>query len=158
MGHYIEYVFSGKLPTHNLAAVMTFGSQACRRLELLAELYVLGERMLNPKYQNDVIKELFRLEYFLARTGYMMFTPFTSTLPVNIFYQGTTATSPARRLIVEFATGNAVKHWLREDGLDPNFLLDFSRALLERVHAQKSVRDFHQPCLKAEDYLLSEDD
>jgi hypothetical protein len=158
MQHYIEYVFSGKPPTHSLSASMTtFGPEPWRRAQLLASLYVLGERMLNPRFQNDVIKELFRLNHFEAGTGNRMFTPFTSASPVNIIYQGTTESSPARRLMVDFATGYALQHWLLDDGLDPTFVLDFTWALLRKVHSQQSVRDFCWPPLKAGDYLVCED-
>jgi hypothetical protein len=86
MEHYVEYVFSGKLPTHDVAAKITFSHEPYRRAELLASLYVLGERMMNPKYQNDVIKELFRLRHFETITGPRMFTSFTGASPVNIIY------------------------------------------------------------------------
>jgi hypothetical protein len=59
--------------------------------------------------------------------------------------------------MVDFAIGYALQHWLIDDGLDPTFVLNFTRALLRKVHSQQSVRDFCQPPLKAGDYLMCED-
>lgn len=135
MEYYIEHVFSGKLSTHHVEAIITFTAEPYRRAKLLARLYVLDERMLNPRFQNDVIKELFRLCHFETIFGPRMFTPFTGASPVNVIYQGMTKSSSARRLMVDFAIGYALQHWLIDDGLDPTFVLNFTRALLRKVHS-----------------------
>jgi hypothetical protein len=61
MRHYIEYVYSGKPPTHDLTVASEARSIFSRHYPLLAEIYVIAERRLDAKCQNVIIRELIRL-------------------------------------------------------------------------------------------------
>jgi hypothetical protein len=95
MAYYIQHLYGGKLPTHLMSEAPNCEIDN-HPYVLLARMYVLGERMLDPKFQNVVIYELFRLAR-LDKTG----TPHkhTGLLPchshINIIYQGTTSKFPA---------------------------------------------------------------
>jgi hypothetical protein len=105
MEYYIEHMYGGKLPTHTLQSERKQTYSKPSHLELLASLYVLGERMLDPKYQNTIIHELLRLIHHHSGFG-GSYTSFPGTKTMNIIYQRTTAGSPARRMMVDFVTNS----------------------------------------------------
>jgi hypothetical protein len=156
MQHYVEHVYGDELPTHSL----THGDSCTiedTHYNMLAQLYILGERMLNVKYQNTIIRELLRLRHLdHGLTALQTVNYYPGSVCINTLYQGTTSLSPARRMMVDFVILHGNERLL-DQVLDPNFLVDFSKTFISGVKAQKSVGDFRLVSLKAEDYLVSED-
>jgi hypothetical protein len=151
MQHYISYLYGGKLPTHYQVDGSPYTAD-CNLSELLAQLYVLGERLLNAKYQDTIIHEIFRLSkiaYGPQKVTYYLGTPF-----VNVVYQGTTSQSPARRMIVDVAVYHDSKAWLNK-GRDAGFFFDLSKALFQKMMDQVTVRDFRLDPMEVDDYLMS---
>jgi hypothetical protein len=151
--YYIEnVVHGGRLPTHNVTAgpFCTIGEL---HYPLLARLYVLGERLLNAKYQNLVIQEIFRLSQL--RCGPDRIQVFPSSPAVKLIYQGTTPDSPARRLMVDLAVHYSDETWF-DAGNDHEYSVDCNKALMQVKNAQKRDRDFRLVPLKVEDYLVCE--
>jgi len=108
---------------------------------ILAKVYVLGEELMDSKFKNDV------LDTIIATATEARSFPVGKA--VAIIYQGTTSSSPARRLIVDFYTGLANnKTWT--DGLKDcpkDFLVDAMKALVTR-----RARDEKRPWV--EDFRL----
>jgi hypothetical protein len=155
MGYYIEHLDGFDLPTRKLATGPP--NQDCEQFpyELLATLYVLGERMLDSEYRNKIIHEFFRLVDFNHFDDNVDSWPGAG--PVNIIYKGTTAESPARRMMVDFAVTHSYVDGLeRYAAMNHAFLFDFSKCLLQRVEDQEDIRDFRGYPLEAEDYLVAD--
>lgn len=69
----------------------------------LANSYVLGEKLIDRRYQNAVLDTI--LSYCIERGT------FPSNVVVRIIYRGTPPSSPARRLLVDFWTWEATLVW-----------------------------------------------
>ena len=65
----------------------------------LAKLYVMGEELMDTKFQNDI------LDTIIATSNKSCYLPIGQ--PVAIIYAGTPAKSPARRLMVDFCVYSA---------------------------------------------------
>jgi hypothetical protein len=156
MQYYIGHLYGAKLPTHDLSAGIICTLKD-KHYGMLADLYVLAERMLDAKYQNAIIREFFRLVHlvFGPPETKSRYYPVGEAVN-NIIYGGTTLASPARRMLVDWSTSHGSKSWL--NGVtNPEYLLDLSKALFEKLLAQKSVNDFRLVHMKVEDYLVCED-
>lgn len=151
MQHYIEHVYSGSLPTHSLKTGNFTEHDSNEHYNSLARLYVLGERVLNAKCQNAIIREIFRISKLQCEASDRSMFP--DSQAITIICQGTTPESPARRLTVDFAVCHSNEAWF-EDIDDHGYLLDFSKALVRKVEDQKSVRDFRDVTLKAKNYFV----
>jgi hypothetical protein len=69
----------------------------------LARLYVLGEKLVDAKFQEAVLKELIKNVRELEK--------YPSTETIKIIYNGTTEGSPARHLLVDFYACRASAKW-----------------------------------------------
>ncbi|CAN9390240.1 unnamed protein product [Alternaria alternata] len=101
-------------------------TQKGKRHGFLSELYVLGERLMDIAFQDVIVAAIIR------------FSIGSNIFPVNdaiqTIYTGTPATSPARRLLVDFWVFNAVPAY---DGLEnltketcPEFVNDLVHELI----------------------------
>lgn len=149
MQDYIGHLYGVKLPTR----VLVTGSCEVNdgHYEALGRLYVLGERMLDTKYQNKIICEFFRL------TQVCNYYPVGSC--INVIYEGTTPESPARRMLLDFATEHGSESWFDtalHTAPGQEYLLDLSKALFQEMAARESANDFRRLPMKAEDYFVSE--
>ena len=152
MGYYVEHMFGLAPPTRVLTEKSQCLPNFSHHFKLLAELYILGERRLDAKYQNVIVRELVRVGRLGGRIP--------GSEVVNIIYQGTTKDSPARRMVVAYAMGCPSDYWYQDvniDGVDAEFWRDLSKALLQRIAKHRSANDFRNSPVKAEDYLASED-
>lgn len=144
---YLSFVYEQKLPTQSMAA----GDEVRvnKPWSTLAELYLLGERVMDTKVQHAVVKELLRLCYLKDSKGGRWF-PTRGT--VTRIYDDTPAGSPARRPMVDLRVSNANENWLNFDN-HPEFLADRSKVLLEKVSIPAASRsfDFRMRILVAED-------
>jgi hypothetical protein len=151
MPYYFDHVYFGKLPTE-IYTTASLGLKKELGYKLLAQLYVLAERMLDSKCRNRILREFLRLRDLKCTTG-ETWNP--TEIPVNIIYQGTTSGSPARRLLVDIHASYARENWYPEDvNVAPAFLLDLLRKLLHDVEAFKTVGEFRRVDLEAEGYRI----
>jgi hypothetical protein len=155
MQHYIEHLYGAKLPTHDLSAGIICTLKG-KHYEMLADLYILAERMLDAKSQNAIIREFFRLVRLMFGPPETKYRYYPVGEAVNIIYGGTTPASTARRMLIDWSTSYGLKAWLN-GATNPEYLLDLSKALFEKLLAQKSVNDFRLVHMKVEDYLVCED-
>jgi hypothetical protein len=154
MQHYIEHLYGAKLPTNEHVAGSLCTADSYKYV-LLAQLYVLGERLLNAKYQNAIIHEIFRLSHVLC--GLEIGRRFPAGCAVDIIYGGTTSGSPARRMLVDFATAYGHESWHIALNPDSEYWRDLSKALFKKLAAQKTMNDFRNAPMAVEDYLVSEE-
>ncbi|KAH7085231.1 hypothetical protein BKA63DRAFT_559873 [Paraphoma chrysanthemicola] len=90
-----------------------------------AELYVLGERLMDLEFQDAIMSAM------IARCE----IDWPSNIEVCIIYEGTTAASPARRLMVDIFCREGDEDWIdSEDGdkLPIDFHRDLARALMKK--------------------------
>jgi hypothetical protein len=152
--YYIEHVVhGGRLPTHNVNAGPPTSINHADHL-LLAGLYVVGETFLNAKYQNKILQEFLRLTTLQYGPSLRRFYPTREC--VNVIYRGTATDSPARRMMVDFATGSGGETWLEYPNPDPRYLQDVAKAYMQKTNAQETVRDFRDVHMTAEDYVVYE--
>lgn len=72
---------------------------------------------------------------------------------INIYYEDTGAGSPARRLIIDRCVSCGNENWLAEEGYHPEFLMDLSKALLEKARMEKRYADYRYLPMVADTYL-----
>jgi hypothetical protein len=153
MGYYVEHMHGLPPPTHALGEKSHYRvPEITEHYKLLAELYVVGERRMDAKYQNQIIQELFRLVQLTGKSP--------GTDYANIIYQGTTAESPARRVAVDYAARCVGDYWYRDiDDKVPHaeFWCDLSKVLLQRVAKHSLASEIRGASLEAKDYLVGED-
>jgi hypothetical protein len=118
MTRYLSFVYSEKLPTTHLnpsvPSHLILPSQSS-----VADLYVLGTRMLDMSMKKAALEEVVRLSEIIC--------PWSRT--VNIIYSGTCEGDPARRLMVDLYAKKARGHWLSL-GYNQTFLLELAQRLL----------------------------
>ncbi|KAM0701519.1 hypothetical protein Q7P35_009770 [Cladosporium inversicolor] len=147
MVYYIEHVYSNKLPT-DVYATTSPGEDKAQGYKLLAQIYVVAERLLDSDCRNRILQEFLRFRNLLCTTGHR-WNP--TCVPINIIYEGTTPGSPDRRLLVDIHAGYARGDWYPRDiTLDPSFLMDLVCRLLRNVETFKTVEYFRQIGLKKE--------
>ena len=115
---YVNWVYFGtiKLSKEDINDVYT----------ALAKAYVLGEELMDVKFKNDVLDTIIDVLWKLDDW------PFGE--PVAIIYNGTTETSPARRLMVDVCAYYISIHSSRTQefkNCPKDFLLDAMKALAE---------------------------
>lgn len=151
MSHYLNYTYSQTLPTSIFVKDFTgtFGEESADYYELLASLYVLGDRMLDQAIGAAVIKEIVRLTTLTCRDGLKYFP---TKQAGNIIYRGTTDNSPARRLIVDIQVRFGTQKWLAVD-CEAALLFDVARQLYQKMESNLSYGTFRSVALNSEHYL-----
>ena len=151
MAYDIEFVYFSKLPT-DIYTTTSPGLEKEFGYKLLAELYVLAERMLDSKCRNRVLQEILRLRDLKCKTN-VKWNP--TCVPINIIYQGTTPGSPARRLLVDIHVSDAREDWYPEDvHVDPVFLMDLVRRFLGCFKTSEGLPKNNRFDIAAEDYTI----
>lgn len=156
MEFYCDFVYTGQLPTR-IFIKRDSGHGMAPAFELLANLFVLGERRLDTKLRNAVICEMMRI-HKLPPTPPVLFggSPFPSapsTTSVNIIYQGTPEGSPARRLMVDMVLRFGSQGWHSPD-VDQAFLFEVMEGFLELLKDASLVQVNRRRELQTKDYLL----
>lgn len=102
---------------------------------MLAELYVIGEKILDKRFQVQVINAFVCAAREVNAFSNQNTIRHPSAVEVDIVYQGTPPGSPARRLMVEIYVCWVHGEALREEKVAHNqdFLLDFAASLLDHV-------------------------
>ncbi|KAH7094875.1 hypothetical protein FB567DRAFT_586223 [Paraphoma chrysanthemicola] len=91
----------------------------------LVQMYVLGEEMMDTRFQDATIAAL--ISRCLKHKNYPV------TDQVNVIYEGTYSTSPARRLLVDFFVYAGDRQWVSGRDLANCFHADFVNDLLEAL-------------------------
>lgn len=140
VAYYIEYLYSEKLPTR-IYTTESPGTTKAAGYKLLAQLYVLAERLLDSECRNSIITEILRLWNLKNSEGTRCWGP--TGVPVNIIYEGTTAGSPARDLLLDIHANYARHHWYpKDDNLHLAFVIDLVRRFLRNVETFERVKEF----------------
>jgi hypothetical protein len=128
---YLDFLYGKGLPTYSTKSGSDSESHC-----ILAELYVLGERRMYSKIQNATLNEILRL----TRVGKRYYPDFPA---IDIIYKSTTATSPARRLLVDLyvSHGTATLIWT---GMHPVFCQELAMALLTEVQSNTFLFRFRE--------------
>lgn len=127
VSHYLFYVYSGKLFTEDIMRVDGDTIGPC--FQLLCSLFVSGERFMNRRLQNDLVKEILRLTCLPDRQRLHWYP---TGEDVNIIYRGTPQGSPGRRLMVDLHVIMGTKDWM-VSGLENDFVIDVAKALYDKV-------------------------
>jgi hypothetical protein len=151
---YVAYLYGRGLPTRYLTGEFPHMVTEDHH-DMLAELYVLGERVLNAKHQNMIIYEMLRLTQI--EDGLSGDREYPGATTVNIIYGGTTPDSPFRRLLVDLAVAYGEQEWLENPVPDSQYLLDLGKSFLRAVTSHSCFDDFRWGTIKAEDYLVGEE-
>jgi hypothetical protein len=149
MGYYIGHLYGQKLPTHVIMEKSQCHPGILLHYGLLAELYVLGERRLDAKYQNLIMHGFFRLAQLSGNTP--------GAECANAIYQGTTTESPARRMMVDYAARCKNDCWIkdiRDEAPDTDFWRDLSKVLIKKVQSADGKKP---DALNVGAYLVCED-
>lgn len=147
MSHYLAYVYDKELSTKQKSLDEMPEVWDC--YNLLASLYVYGEKFLNPSIQQAVIREIFRL-LSVRDNGNSKFRPYEQH--VNTIYRGTPERSPARRLMVDLYLYQNGKYWVGT-GFEPAFLADLAQALYAMCGSLKDDDVVAERGLQPEDYF-----
>jgi hypothetical protein len=145
---YLNYTYREKLPTEDIKKKVSklFPEDP---YTILAQIYVLGERMLDKSVRNAVVREMLRLPT-IGEKDVMLIFP--GCWPIDILYEGTSKESPIRRLLIDQRVVVGELSWGYSENTE--FLTDLSKALLRNILNQKTVRDFRSRVLLAEDYFV----
>jgi hypothetical protein len=130
VSHYLRYTYTAKLPTAAFESPShsILNDKSNEHYELFAELYVLGERLLDESIRVAVIKEIVRLSNMTDKGGRKRSLPKQEA--ANIIYRGTTTGSPARRLMVDIFQTFGERDWL-DSACEPDLLLDVAQRFYE---------------------------
>lgn len=159
---YIQFLYCGQV---SVSPVRTAAALRYKEHEseyfTLAELYTLGERLMDIKFKNEVINDMFFRVYPLPSSIEPQ-RPVASA--VDMIYRGTTAGSPARRLMVDIYFWKGKAEWMlgRPEDNNTEFLTDLTALLLRRTD-RRSKRvigdgdsDPFDEALRCEDYHENE--
>lgn len=149
--HYLNYAYSQKLPTDRITAVASTGFPE-GTWTTLANIYVLGERMIDQSVQHAVIKEFVRLPKLSCEANKNKKSWPPNAEAIGLIYDGTTEGSPARRLMVDYHVARGYESWLGSH-CHPAFLLDLAKALQNKITTGASFSSFRYAVLAADDYL-----
>lgn len=146
---YLRFIYSGKLPTedHTSSEPTIWQKSSAESYTLLAKLYVVGERMIDRRLQDAVMKELVRLSRLPLHDGSYRFPGNNVAMAIH---QGTTIHDPARRLLVDMYASFASEQWLNNPWVHPTFTLDLARALLCKVNTKTETNRFRHLDLNVE--------
>ncbi|KAI4693273.1 uncharacterized protein J4E88_001644 [Alternaria novae-zelandiae] len=133
---YINLLYTGRLATNTLEEPKT-NAHLLEEMYVLAQLYVIGEKLLDKATKNSAIQSL--LEVSLEQDANGKSYPPTINTIISV-YQGTCAGSLGRRLLVdlwidiqgEFLATNA-------ELLPKDFLVDLAVALLDIQQGKKEM-------------------
>lgn len=151
MAHYLDWAYTTQLPTKDCKSIETETAKVVTH-DLLAKLYLLGERRLDSCLRNAIIAEFIRLR--LVRHDIPRCQPSRRVSCINTVYQGTSVGSPARRLLVDLSLRPECPQCYTDDDLEKAFLVDLTQAFFTAVHFTKGVEEQRLIVPRAEDYHI----
>jgi hypothetical protein len=152
--HYLSYTYSRCLPTDIFTATFmgTFSEESEEYYQLLAELYGLGERLLDETIRGAIIEEFIRLTTLTDKNA-KRHCPMKEA--VNIIYRGTTAGSPARRLMADIDLAYGTIKWL-DSTCEAGFVLDVAQrvyAKFDEFSLGNTIGQLRSVTLQATEYI-----
>ena len=126
-------------------ALLTEGELAETEYILLAKLYCFGERMQDPHFRDAVIDAIVArvndLHKYVNNDGTISdFQYYPTTPAINIIYEGTPPSSPARRLMVNIYSSRGMSEWMTDE-VHVDFTLDLARKFCDLNVAHQSLVD-----------------
>lgn len=131
---YVQYLYTGNIFIKSGKSELKLEHDSNHpEYFVLADLYVLGEKVGNVRFRNAVINAFIsRMQeaQHVTESGKHHCCPIATV--VDTVYQGTRPNSPARRLMVDVHLKHGGEHWIVQDAQKHNkeFLMDLTRALL----------------------------
>jgi hypothetical protein len=145
---YLDFVYHNRVVTQ-------YKSQADSNYIGLALLYVYGERVLDTFIQNTIVEHLLKPTDIVNRNE-----PSHPIHPrpaaIEIIYEGTTAASHFRRLLVDMYARHGSEEWLAPEDLHPSFCLDVARALMAQAKAEDGAPGQRGSAMRTADYLIAQ--
>ena len=132
---YIQFLYSGELL---ISSISTAASVKCNDEEVvyfvLAQLYALGEKLMDTRFKNEVIGRIFDHAYHTLKYSSSDKRRPTASV-VDMIYKSTTAGSPARTLMVDIYFWKGEGDWVlgRPEDNNVEFLTDLTQLLLQRT-------------------------
>lgn len=151
MAYYLDWLYTTHLPSKGCNSFTTETSKVVTH-ELLAKLYVLGERRLDSRLRNAIIAEFIRLRLIFHDVSSCQ--PLRRVNCINTVYQGTPEGSPARRLMVDLSLRSGCPKCYTVDDLDKAFLVDLAQAFFAAVHGPKSIQEQRLLVPESKDYRV----
>ena len=153
MAHYLDWLYTTELPTKGCKSFDLESSRVGTN-DLLAELYVLGERRLDSQLRDAIITEFIRLRLAFHYASGCQSSQRVSA--INIIYHGTPVGSPARRLMVDLSLRSGCPKCYTANDLDKAFLIDLTQAFFAAVHGPKSLEEQRLLVPEPKDHLLGD--
>jgi hypothetical protein len=161
LAYYLDWIYTRKSPSDFYYGRALFGAlivlpDSYRDLYIsLSHLYVLGERMLDTKFRNALLEEIVRIMNLEQHTGTPTIT-FGMSPPLEVIstiYQGTTSTSPARRLLVDWclAFGHQAQYTILHD---KEFLVDIAKSFSDKTEKGLASSEFRGVSLRYGEYRI----
>lgn len=153
--NYLNFVFEGVLPTHAITNGNEMRDADSYAHHVLCYLYAFGERRLDAKLRNAIIKEFIRLSSWPDDEGAYYYPGWGAAVTA---YETTPAESPLRRLLVDMLVAFGCPEWLgtfdtdKEGHLEP--LFDVVKEFSRRAENQQNPGEFRDKYLSAENYFV----
>jgi hypothetical protein len=150
--HYLNYVYCKCLPTDIVtpASKHDFVQNSDQHYQLLAKLYVLGERLLDRSVRGAAINEIIRLAN-IYDNAWTRHCPGKET--VKTIYRGTPARSPARRLMVDCHVALGTGGFF-DSTCEAEFVLDVVQSMYHKMIASTTSKDRYSAVLHAPNYRV----
>ncbi|KAH0528035.1 hypothetical protein TsFJ059_002947 [Trichoderma semiorbis] len=141
---YLHWLYFGTLPVRNNSP----GLEGNNEYVQLAQAYVLGEFLQDVNFKDTVLDAILIKSRSTASDGQ---TWFPLGPAIRCIYEGTRASSAARRLLVDLYNHNGhgdwLKGWADKDDMPKQFLLDLAiAALTERSRPSESLAPVEGTC------------
>lgn len=130
MAQYLNFLYGKRLPTDSTKNDTQKGAV----YNALTALYALGERLLDCKIRNAILREIVRFTTLISEG----LNCFPASPAINNIYNCTTEASPARRLMVDLYVTNGGEDWFAS-GLHSVFFQDLAKALSVGVKHSSSL-------------------
>ena len=124
VAQYLDFVYKNMLPTQQ----KWFPNQVKSMYLSLARLYVYGERVLDVVIRNVIVDHIIAFSS-IANHELATHPHYPGPAVIETVYEGTTAESPMRRLLVDMYVKHGERKWL-EPELHPAFVQDVARKLM----------------------------
>lgn len=153
--NYLNFVFDGTLPTHAITNGNEIRDTGSSVYYTLCYLYALGERLLDAKLRNAVIKEFVRLSEWPDDEGYYYCPSWGVTAAA---YETTLAGSPLRRFLVDVLVTSGLLEWLSKSSIDlednSELLADVVKEFTRKAEEGQNPGAFRDKELSAEKYFV----
>ncbi|CBX98424.1 hypothetical protein IAQ61_010516 [Plenodomus lingam] len=149
---YIHLLYTGKLAIiPNLTpSIETIGEE----FDALAHLYVLAEKLLDTETKKTVLKAMLAASR-VPRLDGTIFSPGFTT--IEIIYEGTSAGSPMRKVLVDLYVYRAHRDSVTSFGNDKVYPLEFYQELTRAFVLTRAETAANGPLRDASSYMEEED-